>query len=59
MPQPILNTSASSPAADLVGPHNHPEISMHSHPFAEYVKCICANDWAGVAELMLSSSQKP
>jgi aspartate racemase len=44
--------------ADLLGPHNHPEISMHSHPFAEYVKCICANDWAGVAELMLSSSQK-
>jgi len=39
-------------------PHNHAEISMHAHPFAEYVKCICANHWAGVAELMLSSSQK-
>jgi hypothetical protein len=23
------------------------------------VKCICANDWAGVAEPTLSSSQKP
>jgi aspartate racemase len=44
---------------NLLGPHNHPEISMHSPPFAEYVKCICPGDWAGVAELMLSSSQKP
>ena len=44
--------------ADLLGPHSHPEVSMHSHPFAEYVKCFSANDWAGVAELMLSSSEK-
>jgi len=45
--------------ADLGGPHNHPEIPMRSHPLAEYANCICANDWAGVAEPMLSSSQKP
>ncbi len=44
--------------AGLLGPYNHPEVSMHGHPFAEYVKCINANDWAGVAELMLSSSEK-
>jgi len=44
--------------ADLLGRHNHPEISMHSRPFAEYVKCICANERAGAAELMLSSPQK-
>jgi aspartate racemase len=44
--------------SDLLGPHNHPEISMHGHPFAAYVKCIDANDWAGVAELMLSSAEK-
>ncbi len=44
--------------ADLVGPYNHPEVSMHGHPFVEYVKCIEAGDWAGVAELMLSSAEK-
>ena len=44
--------------AGLLGPHGHPEISMHGHNFADYVKCIDANDWAGVAELMLSSAEK-
>jgi aspartate racemase len=44
--------------ADLLGPYGHPEISMHGHSFADYVRCIEANDWAGVAELMLSSAEK-
>src|SRR6202162_1257115 len=44
--------------AELLGPHGHPEISMHVHNFADYVKCINANDWVGVAELMLSSANK-
>ncbi len=43
---------------ERLGPHNHPEASMHSHPFARYVKCFEARDWAGVAELMLSSAEK-
>src|SRR5271170_4208698 len=44
--------------ADLLGPYGHPEVSMHGHSFAAYVKFINANDWVGVAELMLSSSEK-
>src|SRR5712671_20513 len=44
--------------AELLGRYNHPEVSMHGHDFAEYVKFIDANDWAGVAELMLSSADK-
>jgi aspartate racemase len=44
--------------ADLLGPYNHPEVSMHGHPFILYKNCIDANDWAGVAELMLSSAEK-
>ena len=44
--------------AELLGAYNHPEVSMHGHSFADYVKCINAKDWAGVAELMLSSSEK-
>ena len=44
--------------AELLGPYNHPEVSMHGHPFILYKNCIDANDWAGVAELMLSSAEK-
>jgi aspartate racemase len=44
--------------AALMGSHAHPEISMHTHPLADYMKCIHASDWAGVGELMLSSAQK-
>ncbi len=44
--------------ADLLGPHDHPEISMHTHSLAEYMKCIDRDDWQGVGELMLSSANK-
>jgi aspartate racemase len=44
--------------AQLLGPHAHPEVSLHSHSLAEYVKCIGRDDWRGVAELMLSSANK-
>jgi aspartate racemase len=39
-------------------PHSHPEISMHCHSFGDYMQCIYRQDWAGVAELMLSSAKK-
>jgi aspartate racemase len=44
--------------AQLLGPHAHPEVSMHTHSLAEYVKCIDRGDWRGVGELMLSSANK-
>jgi aspartate racemase len=44
--------------ADFLGAHAHPEVSMHTHALAEYVKCIDRGDWTGVGELMLSSAQK-
>ncbi|HMH15409.1 MAG TPA: amino acid racemase [Edaphobacter sp.] len=44
--------------AQLLGPHDHPEVSMHTHSLAEYMKFIYRNDWNGVAELMLSSANK-
>ena len=44
--------------AALVGPHDHPEISMHTHSLAEYMKCIHRDDWQGVGDLMLSSARK-
>jgi aspartate racemase len=44
--------------ARVLGTHDHPEVSMHTHSLARYMKCIYANDWPGVAELMLSSAEK-
>jgi len=44
--------------AEFLGPHGHPDLSMHTHSLAQYMSCIYANDWPGVAELMLSSADK-
>jgi aspartate racemase len=44
--------------AQFLGPHAHPEVSMHTYSFAEYMKCIYRGDWQGVGELMLSSANK-
>jgi len=44
--------------AKALGRHDHPEVSMHTHSLAEYMKCVERNDWTGVGELMLSSAQK-
>jgi len=44
--------------AQLLGAHDHPEVSMHTHSLAEYMKCIDRDDWKGVGELMLSSANK-
>ena len=44
--------------AELLGPHMHPEVSLHTHPLGDYVRCIDRDDWPGVAELMLSSAGK-
>jgi aspartate racemase len=44
--------------AHLLGTHDHPEVSMHTHSLARYMNSIYDNDWSGVAELMLSSTDK-
>jgi aspartate racemase len=44
-------------AAEIMGRHNHPEITMHTHPLSEYMNCIYQNDWEGVASLMVSSGE--
>jgi aspartate racemase len=44
--------------ARLLGPYAHPEISMHTHSFADYVARLDRDDWRGVGELMLSSASK-
>ena len=44
--------------AQMLGQHDHPEVGLHSHSLAQYMKSIEKGDWAGVAELMLSSAEK-
>jgi aspartate racemase len=41
-----------------LGGYHHPEISMHTHSLGEYMDFINADDWQGVADLMLSSANK-
>ncbi|WP_029007360.1 aspartate/glutamate racemase family protein [Azospirillum halopraeferens] len=44
--------------AALLGPHAHPEVSLHSLPLSAYVACLDRGDWQGVADLMLVSADK-
>ena len=44
--------------AKLMGEHDHPEVSMHTHSLAAHMKCVYRADWQGVGELMLSSANK-
>jgi aspartate racemase len=44
--------------AALFGAHDHPEITMHTYPLAEYMRHIDNNRWDEVGTLLLSSAQK-
>jgi aspartate racemase len=47
---------AEGPA--LLGPHAHPEVSLHGASLADYVDAGLDGDMQGVAELMLASARK-
>jgi aspartate racemase len=42
----------------LMGRYAHPEVTMHTFSFSEYVRYIEAGDWESIASLMLSSVAK-
>ena len=44
--------------ARVMGAHAHPEISMHTHPLADYARCLDRGVIEGVGDLMLSSARK-
>lgn len=44
--------------AKLLGPHGHPEVTMHTPPLSDYVDCLDRNDIQGVGDLMLASARK-
>lgn len=72
MPQPlhigIVGCSAEGAAlcyrticaegAAFLGPHAHPEVSLHTASLANYVHCLHSNSLPGIADLMLASARK-
>jgi len=44
--------------ARQLGPHAHPEVTVHTPSFAEYVACCDRDDRQGIADLMLASAHK-
>ena len=44
--------------AGLLGPHAHPEVSMHTPSLADTMACIYRDDWQAVGDVMLASAHK-
>lgn len=47
-----------SEAPARMGPHSHPEVSMHTHSLGDYMVHIRSGNWAEVSKLMLASTRK-
>jgi aspartate racemase len=45
-------------AATTMGEHMHPEVAMHTHPLAAYMRYVRAGAWDEVAALMADSATK-
>jgi aspartate racemase len=54
----LCYTTICTEGPQLLGPHAHPEVSMHTHSLADYMTCIYRNDWPAVGQLMLASANK-
>jgi aspartate racemase len=50
--------SICAEAAAVMGEHQHPEITMHSFPLADYLRYVSKLDWEGVTGLLLKSVEK-
>ena len=42
----------------LLGPHTHPEVSLHNFPLSSYQSLIDHDDWTAVGEMLLESAEK-
>jgi aspartate racemase len=43
-------------SAAILGPHDHPRITMHTYPLAEYMQTVEAGRWQEAGALLLSSA---
>lgn len=44
-------------AASVLGEYQYPQMTIHTFPFADYVRVMSIPDWEGVAELLLGSAE--
>ena len=45
-------------SAAILGAHDHPQITMHTYPLADYMRPIYADRWDDAARLLLASGAK-
>ena len=50
--------SICAEAASVMGEHQHPQITIHSFPLADYMCFVSGQDWEGVAGLLLESAER-
>src|SRR5262245_38094737 len=43
--------------AAILGPHAHPEVTMHTYPLSDYMEDIYKDDWRGLGQRMLASAR--
>jgi len=43
-------------AAHLMGPNNHPRVSLHNEPLVTYIEAVRANNWHAVGDLLRRSA---
>jgi aspartate racemase len=53
----LCYTTICTEAQREMGEFGHPEITMHTPPFAQYMKLIYASDWEAIGRLMLASAR--
>jgi aspartate racemase len=42
----------------VLGPHAHPQVSMHTYPLSDYMRYVDADRWDDAGRLLLESAQK-
>jgi len=50
--------SLCAQAAAIMGEYQHPQVTIHSFPLADYMRFVSQLDWEGVAGLLLESAEK-
>jgi len=50
--------SICTEAASVMGEYQHPQITIHSFPLADYMHFVSRLDWEGVGGLLLESAEK-
>jgi hypothetical protein len=45
-------------SAAILGPHDHPQITMHTYPLSEYMRQVEADRWEDAARILQSSARK-